>query len=1777
MRKFYNSLVKFQKLLLVVMIPLVAVLVTNRVYAQQQSKDETLEITKTIVPVSGDCNKMKVTLAAKGIKVDCPIETVLVLDRSTSMKWKIPGDPQIPLYYLKQAAIDFVNKMFDPVNNPSGKNKIALVKYGLKGKKLTDLVDVSEKQNLINEINEITAGGYTNISDGIDKAAKILQTTSTQCNTLRNIVLFSDGAASARGYIPVYKCEISPTEHNDCTNAAMASGLAAQTISGKKVAVYSVLLYGSFVNKPATLKIARETMDAIQNTGGVYESEKAENLSELYNDIFETVRISAKDIIIVDNADYDILSNSVDFSENPENLVPDVTVTGKNIKWNLEKILLGQTVKFSYVMDVPYPAGCGNHTEGNPSQIIYETYNSTTGICGLETFNFPDADYCVPCTNQEIMSLVRDGNKVKYKGNITETHTCIGCEVFFQWKFYKDNSTTPFKTSAEFSLTAQSSELEGKIDLPDPGVTQTIKAELTAKIKMTNNGCREQSVDKTAKVSDAVAVDVDKNAVPALDEKGKRIFNTWDLTLEVKTGEGFIFEQVPTDVVLVMDVSSSMNKNNRLTKAKEAAVKFVNQLLSEGTATQKMRIALVSYHKQAQVQQAFTNNPEVLKNKIEALVAKRGTFTQGGLHEARELLKTSTAPNKHIVLLTDGIAREQYPINNPKTDLFKARNAGNALIDLVIDKAMKYPDSYVSPSGAPTPNNSSKVAKDNLEEDKYDYSGFLESGVLLYEPKLGNSPTHYYFPCNAAINEARFAKAAQITVHTVALDLDLEEGKITVEKIASPDCFYESTPDELTGVFQTIANTLSPVLTVGIVEDIIAPGFVLQDIETSESVSNGDISSHVNVSKGSVTYEASTKKITWKLGSVKPKQTLTLTYRLYLEDISAAQVNNTSTKGPDIGGFDTNEKAELKYTDSNGTPNQEKLFPRPTVKPMEDSDGDKIPDIYDLDDDNDGILDTDENTCPNLLQNPSFEAQNFLDGSVGTVWDGYGTYFGQDLNTDQVTGWNYTTNCDGWSDKGGKGMAPAADGHQYMDVIGNDSRSTNPPGGTNTFYQELTTEAGKTYEFSFYWGEDMGHGFQTTPGETNLTASVKDQSIDGPVIIAKNLREMAEGLVGGVYGPKHWNFYTTTFVAKSDKTVIQFTAIAGPPSKGTGAALDMVSVRAFCDYDGDGIPNHLDTDSDGDGCPDAIEGGDNVKFSDLDNDRIKGSVDNDGVPELVNKDGKQGQDVGYSQNKDLNYCLDSDGDGYPDLDDLDDDNDGILDIDECYMLLNPYSDASFEYNPDTDFIPSADNHTGIDGKPYRVWLNNAFSEGKKGNFKINNSVDWTSGQYILNSYAPAENYWPVVKPSSNGGAFIVFSRGGEEVQYRVEDAKAEEIYELEFELGTLPAYAQGVPGLGAGFTDNRYNADFVLSVTGATLLSEPAIAKYSMADYPAVVDKNSAALDPKWQVYRYVVKATGGEPVVLSFKTVSGECVVTLDGFFVKKGSLADCDVDNDGIPNYLDLDSDGDGCPDAIEGDENVKQEDLVKSYMPGGSTNIQDNLGNTVGTTDADMGVPVIVNSGGSADVRNDVGQGKGGSQNAATVQVVEQLSVNNPCEGNPIIFKFKADTEGDGWKYQLQKKNGSNWEDIAGKTGDVTDNTEMSIKLTDSASSSDTGDYRVKITSINNSCEEKRYEVKLKVHLVPVFDLKVTKAKCVEDKTIIEVVVTNADGNYQAILFKGDSPDTGTQIAAKDIVGNKITFEVNESGEVTYSVRVINTDADSNSNPPCENDCPANIEME
>ncbi|WP_187647133.1 IPT/TIG domain-containing protein [Nitrosophilus labii] len=122
------------------------------------------------------------------------------------------------------------------------------------------------------------------------------------------------------------------------------------------------------------------------------------------------------------------------------------------------------------------------------------------------------------------------------------------------------------------------------------------------------------------------------------------------------------------------------------------------------------------------------------------------------------------------------------------------------------------------------------------------------------------------------------------------------------------------------------------------------------------------------------------------------------------------------------------------------------------------------------------------------------------------------------------------------------------------------------------------------------------------------------------------------------------------------------------------------------DIDGDGIPNWLDIDSDGDTILDA-----NEALVDYDNDGLLNPYDTDSDGNGISDDSEIG----------TNHInpLDTDGDGYADYMDVDDDNDGILDINDNNRLtsedINSSATIYIEGNINSVKIPNFAQTGGV--------------------------------------------------------------------------------------------------------------------------------------------------------------------------------------------------------------------------------------------------------------------------------------------------------------------------------------------------------------------------------------------------------------------------------------------------------------------------------------------------
>ncbi|MDP2542916.1 beta strand repeat-containing protein, partial [Tenacibaculum discolor] len=255
-----------------------------------------------------------------------------------------------------------------------------------------------------------------------------------------------------------------------------------------------------------------------------------------------------------------------------------------------------------------------------------------------------------------------------------------------------------------------------------------------------------------------------------------------------------------------------------------------------------------------------------------------------------------------------------------------------------------------------------------------------------------------------------------------------------------------------------------------------------------------------------------------------------------------------------------------------------------------DPDGDGIADRLDLDDDNDGILDTEESLAC---------AGTPLDlTGIGTTLTS-GSYFDQD--TEKIIDVTITT------------TGTVNEGNANGDIL-------ITQGGTATFTFSSPVTVSLKHEIGITGNFDTGDTWElTSTGEFTVADPNNDLMINSNSGGILNFDAL-----GTISASEAWEIKATTTSLKLDLK-----------SGNTTSPINLALIcGGFLDSDNDGVPNHLDLDSDNDGCFDAIEASENVTSGQLDgNGRIdiaaQGSIDSNGVPNLVNASGAA--DIGSDQ------------------------------------------------------------------------------------------------------------------------------------------------------------------------------------------------------------------------------------------------------------------------------------------------------------------------------------------------------------------------------------------------------------------------------------------------------------------------------------------------------------------------------------------------------------------
>jgi len=380
--------------------------------------------------------------------------------------------------------------------------------------------------------------------------------------------------------------------------------------------------------------------------------------------------------------------------------------------------------------------------------------------------------------------------------------------------------------------------------------------------------------------------------------------NLWEVTLGIQ-GKNF---ETTSDVVLVIDCSGSM-EGTKLTNTRKAAKAFGQKLLADGSST---RIAIVTFIDTAA---AYNNGHFYGATELSAFeaavdkatYAKGGTNQQAGIHKAQELLNTSSAGLKNIVILSDGDATYSYPFVASAT----------------------YSDcgawaSFVCPRGG---------SITNIGAFAPDYTtviGLGSSFTLDYNARVtatcpehgGTTTQKYVYNLDgtattksgtdngvATIWEANQAKAAGTTIYSIALQAGTN-GENTLKACATnptKDYFAIASSDnveeKLTTAFQTIAGSIAIAASNGVVNDPMGEHVQLSFsgsapvITTDKAVYDAG-NADIYISQGSAVYDAATRSISWTVGSVRGGDNPIMMYKVgILEGYSPATGEVLDTNG----------------------------------------------------------------------------------------------------------------------------------------------------------------------------------------------------------------------------------------------------------------------------------------------------------------------------------------------------------------------------------------------------------------------------------------------------------------------------------------------------------------------------------------------------------------------------------------------------------------------------------------------------------------------------------------------------------------------------------------------------------------------------------------------------------------------------------------------------------------------------------------------------------------
>lgn len=301
--------------------------------------------------------------------------------------------------------------------------------------------------------------------------------------------------------------------------------------------------------------------------------------------------------------------------------------------------------------------------------------------------------------------------------------------------------------------------------------------------------------------------------------------------------------------------------------------------------------------------------------------------------------------------------------------------------------------------------------------------------------------------------------------------------------------------------------------------------------------------------------------------------------------------------------------------------------------------------------------------------------------------------------------------------------------------------------------------------------------------------------------------------------------------------------------------------------------------------------------------------------------------------------VDTDGDGIFDSIDIDDDNDGILDVDECTVESITYEVDAVAQHFSTNEIPFLfDGDSGYsNNQDFRIHQSDSPGENVI-TFSFSHLLP-TGSQFTL-------HYVNDDISGANSGAIQSFvgaliNEGYDHTFWDYDNDGS--LTTSDFDINNDGDFDLGSDYSPLGVTISFYNGD--PGAPAGSGIGTLVHSEFSPIQIIDLVSYSHTITSP--QAYDYICiesnpDGTGKDPrlveVEFNSNSNSGDLEISIQ-----------TDTDGDGNANCLDTDSDGDGCPDAMEANGSITFDDLTGTGAIGGSVD--------------DDGVPDLV-SGGQTD---------------------------------------------------------------------------------------------------------------------------------------------------------------------------------------------------------------------